>query len=104
MSTHLCHGAAFRGIASSLLLILALLPRPAHAGRSLPSEVALPWTPVRALLPDYCGPATLTNILRHWGLPADQAMIGRTVFDRQRSGTLAGDLILCARQSGLQAL
>jgi Peptidase_C39 like family/Tetratricopeptide repeat len=69
----------------------------------LPAEVVLAWKPVRAALPDYCGPAALANVLRHWGRPADQVAIGETVFDRRRRGTLAGDLILCARQLGLQA-
>jgi hypothetical protein len=85
------------------LLLPALLAAPARGEQSLPAEVALPWTPVRALLPDYCGPAALTNVLRYWGYPADQASIGRTVFDRESRGTLAGDLILQARQAGFYA-
>jgi hypothetical protein len=97
-------GGALCRIVASLLLTLALLAPCAHAEPGLPSEVALPWTPVRALLPDYCGPATLTSILHYWGRPVDQATIGRSVFDRQRSGTLAGDLILYAQQAGLQAI
>jgi FimV-like protein len=88
---------------ATALLAFSLLARPVQAGGGLPGEVAIPWTPVRAILPDYCGPAALTNVLRHWGRPADQASIGQAVFDRQRGGTLAGDLILWARQAGLSA-
>ena len=104
MTTQCCPRGALQVIAGSLVLTLALLSPSAQADHSLPPEVALPWTPVRALLPDYCGPAALTSVLHHWGRPADQATIGRTVFDRLRSGTLAGDLILCAQQAGLQAI
>lgn len=93
----------FPGTACLLLLLVALPAWPAPGACGLPAEVVLPWTPVRALLPDYCGPAALTNVLRHWGHPADQATIGRAVFDNRRRGTLAGDLILAARQAGFEA-
>jgi hypothetical protein len=104
MLPHLCHASSLRAATASLLLCVALLAPPARADRALPPEVVLPWTPVRALLPDYCGPASLTNILRHWGRPADQAAIGRALFDPERHGTLPGELILQAQQAGLQAI
>jgi FimV-like protein len=103
MPLHVHSGGFLKGISAVLLVAFPLLVRPVHAGGGLPGEVAIPWTPVRAILPDYCGPAALTNVLRHWGRPADQASIGQAVFDRQRGGTLAGDLILWARQAGLSA-
>jgi FimV-like protein len=103
MRLHTRSLSLLRPLIAVLLLAVPLPARPVHADRGLPSEIALPWTPVRALLPDYCGPAALTNVLRYWGRPADQASIGRAVFDRRRSGTLAGDLILWARQAGLSA-
>src|SRR5437016_5931563 len=104
MLTPFCQSSSLRGIALTLLLALTLGAGAAHAGSGLPAEVVLPWTPVRALLPDYCGPASLSNVLRYWGRPADQLEIGRAVFDRQRRATLAGDLILRARQAGLEAV
>src|SRR5438093_9309862 len=104
MLTPHCQSSSLRGIAIILPLALTLRAGAAHAGSGLPAEVVLPWTPVRALLPDYCGPASLTNVLCHWGRPADQAAIGRALFDRDRHGTLPGDLILWAQQSDLQAI
>jgi hypothetical protein len=103
MRLHIRYLGLLRPLIAVLLLAVPSLARPVQADRGLPSEVALPWTPVRALLPDYCGPAALTNVLRYWGRPADQASIGQAVFDRRQSGTLAGDLILWARQAGLSA-
>lgn len=90
--------------AAVLAVAQALLTCPARAERDPPAEVLLPWAPERALLPDYCGPASLANVLRYWDRPADQATIGRAVFDSRRRGTLAGDMILWAQQAGLQAL
>ena len=80
--TQLPHRGLSRTAAVALLLACLVLGRPAGADGTLPAEVTLPWTPVCALLPDYCGPASLTSVLRYWGRPADQAAIGRAVFDR----------------------
>lgn len=96
--------AFVRNLTALLVLLFPVTVEPALADDSLPEKVSLSWTPERAVLPDYCGPAALANVLRYWGHPADQTAIGKAVFDRRQGGTLPGDLVLATQEVGFRAV
>jgi len=70
-----------------------------------------PPAPARALLdvpfvpqdPYYCGPATVSMLLQHQGLQADQQTIARSIYLPGRKGTLQSELKAYIRQEGLIA-
>ena len=59
-----------------------------------------PLTPARVLLdvpfvpqdPYYCGPATVSMLLQHQGLQAEQEIIARAIYLPSRKGTLQSEL------------
>lgn len=51
----------------------------------------------------YCGPASLTMVLRYWGVEADQDEIASELFLESIRGTLNFDLEFYARRRGLHA-
>lgn len=70
-----------------------------------------PPTPAQVLLdvpfvpqdPYYCGPATVSMLLQHQGLAADQQTIARSIYLPGRKGTLQAELKAYIRQEGLVA-
>jgi len=52
---------------------------------------------------NYCGPASLAMVLRHWGEPVDQDEIGRELYIKSVQGTLNFDLQFYARRRGYRA-
>ena len=70
-----------------------------------------PPEPARVLLdvpfvpqdPYYCGPATVSMLLQHQGLTADQHSIARAIYLPGRKGTLQSELKAYIRQEGLIA-
>jgi len=55
-------------------------------------------------LPNYCGPAALSSVLKFWGKSEqDQKTIARCVYDPKLSATNGADLLLYARSTGLAA-
>lgn len=52
---------------------------------------------------NYCGPASLTMVLRYWGEPTDQEEIGRELYIKSIKGTLNFDLEFYARRRGYRA-
>jgi ABC-type bacteriocin/lantibiotic exporter with double-glycine peptidase domain len=51
----------------------------------------------------YCGPASLSSVLSHYGDPLDQKTIGKAVYSPKLQGALITDLENFARGRGFQA-
>lgn len=55
-------------------------------------------------LPNYCGPASLSTVLRYWGKDdQNQEAIGKHVYDSKISATNGADLLVYARNIGFSA-
>ncbi len=52
---------------------------------------------------NYCGPACLTSVLRHYGKSVTQEMIGASVFDSVSRATNGADMLQYARNLGFSA-
>lgn len=52
---------------------------------------------------NYCGPASLTMVLRYWGQDIDQQTVGKYVFDKSCNATDGADMLLFAREEGYSA-
>lgn len=88
-----------------ILLIVALVIgiAPSFGGEKSPSRCVLSNVPYVQQMKNYCGPASLTSVLRYWGLKIDQTTIGKSVFDKNLQATNGADMILFARGKGFSA-
>ncbi|MEN6371024.1 MAG: C39 family peptidase [Armatimonadota bacterium] len=86
-------------IALSLLLI-GVLPT---FSEKLPSRCLISSVPYVKQLTNYCGPATLTTVLKYWQADANQESVGEEVYDSSIKATNGADMMLYARKRGFSA-
>jgi len=89
-------------LTAALSLVFAGLP-PLFAGGKVPTRVAIDGVPCVEQIKNYCGPAALTSVLKHWGLATDQKTVGKAVYDNSLQATNGADMMLYARSKGFSA-
>ncbi len=92
-----------RCIISLLLVTMILGITPTFGGEKLPGKCVLGDVPYVQQMRNYCGPASLTSVLRYWGQDIDQVAIGKAVYDKALQATNGADMILFARDKGFAA-
>lgn len=96
-----------RALVTRVLVIFAItgfvLAGAVHSSPSIPQKSFIEGVPYTPQLPNYCGPASLSSLLAHWGVSVSQKDIGQGICDGSELGTSAGDLLLFCRDKGLSA-
>lgn len=82
------------------VLLAGILPA---FGEKLPSRCKLQNVPYIKQLTNYCGPATLTTVLKYWKEDITQVTIGKDVYDSGIKATNGADMMLFARKKGFSA-
>ncbi|MCX6346067.1 MAG: C39 family peptidase [Armatimonadetes bacterium] len=93
-----------KSLATSIALALSLmvLATIAPAGVS-PKSSKIEGVIRTKQITNYCGPATMTSVLRHYGKSVTQEMIGTSIFDSTSGATNGADMLLYARNLGFAA-
>lgn len=92
-----------RTLSTSLVIMLSIILASSLSNASIPGQCRIDGVPRVRQLPNYCGPAALTAVLRHEGVRISQETIARTVYDPVIRGTDGRDMLLYARQMGFSA-
>lgn len=87
-------------IIALFVLLVGILPT---FGEKLPSRCLLSGVPYIKQMTNYCGPATITTVLKYWQVDADQESVGKEVYDRSIKATNGADMMLYARKKGFSS-
>lgn len=93
--------SGFSGCASSAVQTESLLQNPPV---ELPVRAETAPVPFVAQSEAYCGPATLTMVLRHYGRDTDMNTVAPLVFTPGQKGSLQSDMTGAARRLGMTAV
>lgn len=89
-----------RRASTSVLLSLSLILLSNIAPADDPSAHKLEGFTRTKQLTNYCGPACMSSIFKHFGKQISQEAIGREVYDRSSNATNGADMLFYARQVG----
>lgn len=91
-----------RNLAAVLLIASAICPA-ARAQAPEIRSIEIQGVPRVKQLRNYCGPACLASVMRHYGAQISQESIGREVYDSDSGATNGADLLYFARRHGYAA-
>ncbi|MCL5103897.1 MAG: C39 family peptidase, partial [Armatimonadetes bacterium] len=92
-----------RTLSTSVSITLSIMFACSLSHASIPGQFRIDGVSRVKQLPNYCGPAALTSVLRHEGIQATQETVAKAVYDPTLRGTNGADMLLYARQMGLAA-
>lgn len=82
------------------LLVLSLLALSSAVQARIPSAYKIAGVERIKQNTNYCGPATVTSILRFLGKDITQEDVGKVVYDASQGATNGGDMVLFCRDEG----
>lgn len=90
-------------LTTTVLLTLSLLVTATTAPAQAPTACKVDNILRIEQITNYCGPACLAMVMRHFGKDITQEAIGRDVYDAVTGATNGADMLLYARQQGFAA-
>lgn len=88
---------------AAFLLVASAISAAAHAHAPEVRSIQIQGVPRVKQMRNYCGPACLASVMRHYGAHISQETIGREVYDSDSGATNGADLLYFARRHGYSA-
>lgn len=88
---------------TSILILLSLFLSCSIASTGIPNSLKIDDVPRVKQLRNYCGPACVAAVMRHYGMQVTQEAVGREVYDAASGATNGADMLYYARERGFAA-